>query len=338
MRLEAACRPVFARHETFHPRYGWVKKAHDAAAADAGMFNRDDAVVRLGVGKNMVRAIRFWGLAFKALTDVAQSGSRTHLTVPSTFGHVLFSENGWDPYCELPGTLWLLHWSLLAPPCAVPVWWLALNEFSAIEFTAEELEQFVLDCTRDWEAPHPSSIKKDVLCFLRMYAMGQAVRATFDDLVDCPFRELSLLRQSPTRSGAFRFLIGAKPALPPAIAAFACLDFVARTDSSANVVSVNRLVSEHGSPGRVFKLTEAELSRLLEQAAMVSPEIELTSAAGVPQIAFDDDPSGAATDVLRDHYQRLTGEAHFHGALRLAGQKADEPIDGSAPLDLIGAR
>ena len=31
MRLDESCERVFARHETFHPRYGWLKKAVDAA-------------------------------------------------------------------------------------------------------------------------------------------------------------------------------------------------------------------------------------------------------------------------------------------------------------------
>ena len=65
MRLESACKPVFARHETFHPRYGWVKKAYDAGAKDPHVFNEDMAVVRLGVGKNMVKSIRHWGHAFR---------------------------------------------------------------------------------------------------------------------------------------------------------------------------------------------------------------------------------------------------------------------------------
>lgn len=49
---------VFARHETFHPRFGWLKKGFDRAAIDSEVFLRPDAPVRLGVGKNMVRAIR----------------------------------------------------------------------------------------------------------------------------------------------------------------------------------------------------------------------------------------------------------------------------------------
>jgi hypothetical protein len=43
---------AFARHETFHPRFGWLKKGYDLALEDAQVFLRDDAPVRLGVGKN----------------------------------------------------------------------------------------------------------------------------------------------------------------------------------------------------------------------------------------------------------------------------------------------
>ena len=135
--------PVFARHETFQPRYGWVKKAHDAAADNADAFNQAEAVVRLGVGKNMVKSVRFWGLAFGLLAEVAVAGKSAHLVGPTNFSRALLADDGWDPYSELPGTLWLLHWSLLKPPCIAPVWWLAFNEFSAVEFTAEELEQFI---------------------------------------------------------------------------------------------------------------------------------------------------------------------------------------------------
>ena len=62
MQLSEAAEPVFARHETFHPRYGWFRKAYVAATRDPHVFTSEDAPVRLGVGKNMVRAIRFWGL------------------------------------------------------------------------------------------------------------------------------------------------------------------------------------------------------------------------------------------------------------------------------------
>lgn len=65
--LATSVSPVFARHETFHPRFGWLKKGFDAALLDSGIFLRDDAPVRLGVGKNMARSIRYWCNAFKVI-------------------------------------------------------------------------------------------------------------------------------------------------------------------------------------------------------------------------------------------------------------------------------
>ncbi|WP_448571562.1 DUF4007 family protein [Trichothermofontia sp.] len=40
---------VFSRHETFHPRFGWLKKGFDRASDDPRVFLEEDAPVRLGV-------------------------------------------------------------------------------------------------------------------------------------------------------------------------------------------------------------------------------------------------------------------------------------------------
>src|SRR6185295_3236964 len=129
-------RPLFARHETFQPRFGWFKKAFDGAVSSNGaVFNDGAATVRLGVGKNMVRAIRFWGIAAKVLrAERDPERPRTGLAVPSAFGQALLGPDAWDPYLEDIGSIWLLHWALLRPPCLLPVWWVAFNEFDGLEF------------------------------------------------------------------------------------------------------------------------------------------------------------------------------------------------------------
>ena len=175
---------MFARHETFHPRYGWFRKAHSHVAADPRVFFGDDAPVRIGVGKNMVRAIRFWGLAAKLIAADPESANRRAPDLMTTpLGDSLFGSGGWDPYMEDPGTLWLLHWLLLAPPCHLPVWWLAFNEFHAVEFTEDDLHATVdtqLDLAAEWRKPHPSSVKKDVGALLRTYAPPRATRTSAD--------------------------------------------------------------------------------------------------------------------------------------------------------------
>jgi hypothetical protein len=52
----------FSGHETFPCRYAWLPKAVDTVNNNPAIFSdEDEAMIKLGVGKNMVRAIRFLG-------------------------------------------------------------------------------------------------------------------------------------------------------------------------------------------------------------------------------------------------------------------------------------
>ena len=86
----------FAGHQTFAFRYSWLKKGLDLVRSDSGSFQRDDAVVQLGVGKNMVESIRHWCLATQILEE--ESGTRARDLRPTELGSSLLSDNGWDPY------------------------------------------------------------------------------------------------------------------------------------------------------------------------------------------------------------------------------------------------
>jgi hypothetical protein len=109
----------FAGPETFPFRYAWLKKGVDRVAEDSALFLRDEAMTRLGVGKNRVRSIRHWCLA-AGLIEEAGAGARrpTGCFRPTALGRALFGANGLDPYLEDPATLWLLHWQIVTngPP------------------------------------------------------------------------------------------------------------------------------------------------------------------------------------------------------------------------------
>ena len=50
MRLVDAASPMFARHETFHPRYGWFRKAYASSARDPyGRRLHEPAALNVGV-------------------------------------------------------------------------------------------------------------------------------------------------------------------------------------------------------------------------------------------------------------------------------------------------
>ena len=331
MRLVDAALPWFARHETFHPRYGWFRKAYTETARDRHVFGRDDAPVVIGVGKNMVRAIRFWGLAAKLITNDPQSKNRRAPDYAPTWrGHALFGEQGWDPYMEDPGTLWLLHWLLLAPRSGLPVWWLIFNEFDAVEFDDADLDIAIaihLEVAAEWKRPHPSSVKKDLGAFLRTYAPPErSGRVGFDDLLDCPLRELNLLRRSPA-TGRYRFTLGSKPTLPSAIVAHAALDYVARTVDGGSTITLSRLAHESGAPGRAFKLSEAELLVALTPALTRTDGVSIMTPTGASQLVWSEDPAAVATAILDDYYGSLAPRV-------CAGPAGDEPISEDLREDL----
>jgi len=47
---------AFGRHESFALRFSWLTKGFQQFERDNKIFSIDDAVVRLGVGKNMVNS------------------------------------------------------------------------------------------------------------------------------------------------------------------------------------------------------------------------------------------------------------------------------------------
>ena len=310
---EAAPAPSFARHETFHPRYGWLKKGYDAIVDDPHAFTRDDATVRLGVGKNMVRAIRFWGLAAKVYED----DKRARAVRPAPMGRALLDgDAGMDPYLERPDTLWVLHWLVFAPPCLLPAWWVLVNDALAgsVVVATDDMRRRVREAVASverWRSPSPRSVDKDFDAFVHTYSSKRG-RDMVEDYLDCPFRSLHILRQG-TRD-EMRFVPGPKPGLSPLAAAFACLDFADRAGLAGRTATVHRLAMEAGGPGRALRLDEADMADLLAEAAGRCDAIAVRSVNGAQSLSFSGGAAAARDEVLHAMYGRRPGARAGRGA------------------------
>lgn len=287
---------VFARHETFHPRFGWLKKGYDLALADPGIFLRDDAPVLLGVGKNMVRSIRYWCSAFKVLTE------KDGQIVPTRLGQQLLDDDGWDPFLENPASLWLLHWNLLKAPCTATAWAYAFGEFQAAEFTPEHLIDELRDYANGFSASiADSSLRKDVSCILRMYADQESKKGPTEDSIDCPFTALRLL-YSVGDGRRYEFQVGPKETLPAEIVVAACLEFAGISENESSAMGVSRLAHLVDSPGRVFKLSEAAIAEAIEQVARRREDLFISDSAGLLQLQYSGDPLAMSEAILNKYF------------------------------------
>lgn len=295
----------FSGHETFPFRYGWLKKGVDAVGKQDSIFSDDEAMTVLGVGKNMVRSIRHWCLATQVIEEVRKKEGRGWGLSVSTFGRLLFAQQGFDPYLEDTRTLWLLHWQLASTPNRATTWYWAFSCIHEMEFTKDSLTNSL----ERWIAASAlkqvsaATLQRDIDCFLHTYVSprlnGPAVP---EDSLDCPLAELRLIRQSDD-SSAYWFNRGPQSTLPDTVVLYAVLDWWARGADHLKSLSLYDVAHRAGSPGRVLKLDEDSLvSRLEKFEELTDGRIVYDETAGLKQL-FRRSSMGAS-EALRLIYRR----------------------------------
>lgn len=248
----AANKPILSGHEKFVFRHGWLKKGVDAARGSPHIFSGDQALVDLGVGKNMVRSIRHWCLASGLLTE---NGARSDGLTPTLLADKLFASDGWDPYTEDTATLWLLHWQLTANPTRGIIWRAVFGHYYEPEFTKRQLQSHVARfLERSNINAKESTVEQAVDICLRTYVPAQRSKpgTIAEDTFDSPLADLDLVRYI-AEDGIYRFNIGPKNALSPHIFAFALLSYASGVIRQRRTLSVEDCIYQPGSPGQVFK-------------------------------------------------------------------------------------
>jgi hypothetical protein len=290
---------AFSGHETFVCRYGWLKKAVDAVARNRQAFVADDAMVELGVGKNMVRSIRHWALATNVIEEVPST--RGAELRPSMLGSLLLGEGGTDPYLEDPNSLWVLHWQLAANERRATAWAWGFSLLRTQEFTREALVSMVQTelRRRNLTLPSEHSLRRDVDCFVRTYVPTRQ-GAVLEDSLECPLTELSLLEEDA--GGVLQFNAGYHRTLGMPVFVYALLEFWQRSAPGRETLPFSDIAYGFASPGLVLKLDENSLTERLEQLEQTTDgRLVYTDTAGIRQVYLRGGPM-ERMDVLSRYY------------------------------------
>ena len=283
---------TFSGHETFPFRYPWLKKGYDAVRTDVSVFNRDDAITTLGVGKNMVRSIRHWCLTTGLLDEGRADGEKKAGALrPSTLGDwLLHDDTGHDPYLEDPATLWLLHWQIASNPRRATTWHWVLSNFNSLEFTIDQLAGAVHKWTQTLPGKEVaySSVRRDVEVFVHTYVPTRGARGTMvEDSIGCPLVELGLLEAS-SDARSFSFRRGSQDDLPDGVLIYATLAYWNALEGSPGSLSVSDLARQPGTPGRLFKIDESSLiSRYENIDTITDGYLTYNETAGLRQLYRD---------------------------------------------------
>ncbi|MCL6442970.1 MAG: DUF4007 family protein [Alicyclobacillus sp.] len=290
-----SCSFGFTGHETFPFRLGWLHKGVMAVKNDPNIFSKDDAIVTLGVGKNMVRSIRHWCLALELITDVGRGVYET-----TDLGELIFGSEGADPYLEDVGTLWWLHWKLARNIDRCTTWYYVFNYLHRPEFSKsalkDELKQVV--AKSGGRVPSDRTLASDIECFVRTYTIPK--RAVSEESLECPLVELNILKDYDK---TIRLNRGGQETIPDYIFLAALVDFYKQTSTSAKTMLAERVLYTEGSPGRIFLLDDNSCIRRLERLGdLTNGNIVYDSTAGVRQVLFHSVPG--VLEILKSYYQK----------------------------------
>lgn len=177
----------FSGHESFPCKSLWLKKGFDFVS-HGGKFSSEDAVLRLGVGKNMVTSIRFWLKAFEILQDDSLS----------SFSRFVFDEIvGKDPYMEDNGTLWMLHYYLVKSAVS-SIYNLTFLSFQreTKEFGKDQLHLFLkrkCNVPEQKNVYNENTVSKDIRVLLQNYVKTKDIKALEES--STLLSELNLIRE-----------------------------------------------------------------------------------------------------------------------------------------------
>ncbi|MBV2089317.1 MAG: DUF4007 family protein [Candidatus Thiodiazotropha sp. (ex Ctena orbiculata)] len=272
----------FGRHETFALRYSWLTKGFQALGTDPEVFTSDEATVTLGVGKNMVNAIRYWLLASRLIEPAEDKGFQ-----PTPIGRVIFDKEGYDPYLEDEATIWLIHWLITTNPEQATAWYWFFNQFHKPEFVSQEVATALYDFVSQRKLKSAATtVKNDATIVLRMYARSKGNgRTPLEEALDSPLSQLNLISQSPG-GRSYTSHLGDREGLPNGILGYAIAELFEYMGVKELPIE-DLMYSKDGypSPGATFRLTENALITKLERMMHEAPGVfEIRETAGIHQI------------------------------------------------------
>jgi hypothetical protein len=285
-------------HETFPCRYTWLPKAVRALDGNAKLFSDEEkAMVDLGVGKNMVRSIRFWALAMGIATASAKGGGHSLTAV----GRSLLGKGGLDPFLEDIRTLWILHWNLATDvECPLLAWDYLMNRWQEPELVpSAALKALEKEASNQGKDVSMATLGQHFDVFLHTYVPTRGRKGQVqEDNLDCPLVELELLvkvgdreidRSSGKREPIYAFRRDDKPDITAEVFLYCLNDFWVKRHKNESTIPLREVAHGYGSPGQIFKLPEEDVRTRIEALAQTDVFFSYNESASLQQLRKNHD-------------------------------------------------
>jgi hypothetical protein len=265
---------VLTGHDTFQCRSLWLKKGYDYIKSNK-TFKDNDAVVYLGVGKNMVSSIRFWMRSF----DIIDENDKL-----TEFGILLLDDDGFDPFLEDEGSLWLLHYKLVTKSYS-SIYTLLFNEFrkEKIEFTKESFVKYINRKCSEFKIKEikDNTILDDFSVMTKMYLRSDSQNKDKEDNYSGLLTELNLLKNIGEKNDELFVIENSEKENIPYHILLYCMIESGGFESSINL---NKLESDFNNIGSIFAINRNGLIKHIDLITKNYKNIIYSDYAGIKEL------------------------------------------------------
>lgn len=271
----------FRAHDTFFIRKGWLHKGMKNVVRDSTVFMGDNGnpMDVLGIGANMVKALRYW-LQAVGLTAEPTLGKKYQTLTP--FGEIVY-EN--DRYIEEIGTLWLLHYKLATNEADATAWYYFFNEFNRNEFNRDDfVKQLNTYILLNESEISERSLDDDFNCIINTYVpriKSNPGKVHPESNIDCPLGELSLVDIANKKRKTYKKSVPKLDSIHPLVVLAVIIDQA----KGATQIKISSIQNDKCNASKVFNLDIITLISLLNKIELMG-YIKVVRTAGLDYIAI----------------------------------------------------
>ena len=293
----------FRAHDTFFIRKGWLSKGMKYVHSKPDVFVAKDEnpMDVLGIGANMVKALRYW-LQAVGLTEEPNSGKRVQTFTP--LGQSVFTN---DRYIEELGTLYLLHYRLLSNKSDATAWYYFFNEFTMSEFSRDDFVDFLQRRIRMEDSDATVAIRSlndDFSCIINTYLPRYKTspnRVAPESNIDCPLGELGLIDILSKEKKTYRKAIPVASTISPWVA----LAIIVDQARESKEISLNELLTAPCNIGKTLNLDAISMLDVLYQIERIG-KIKINRTAGLDVIHILEELT--FQDCVDAYYQSINAQ------------------------------